>query len=162
MKPTNKLTEINTWRGDHRGIHYKIHRWEMGNVGTCWNYYIFLPETKVPSFDEIWIEPTLFQIMPISPKRVDHDYYGNALVCSIYLHGGITYYDTHGSIKGHRVVEIGCDYQHGNDMGKTYTVSDVQHDAIASIDDCIDKLNISVPNEQTTATPSAALQGEQS
>lgn len=135
-----------TWRGKYKGIHYEIVSWRIEMMGPVWNYYIYLMEKDVPNFESIWL-PDVIKIMPGSGREyVDNDYYGNEKICSIDMHGGITFYEKNGYTKGHRNVKIGCDYQHLNDMESGYsaTLESVVLDAEQTIDDAISKLGILV------------------
>ena len=134
-----KLDPQRVWRGSYRGLAFKIVSWPFAGLedkfpSGAWNYYIYLPETRVPNFSTIWLEDKATRYTPTSPLRVSHDYY-NSPLASVKMHCGITYYSKHGHTEGCRCVEIGCDYQHLYDDGQSYDENDVLRDAVETIDD---------------------------
>lgn len=123
-----KVKEQHVWQGTYLEVPFKVVKWNLEHIGDIWNYYVYLPETKCKDFDSLWLEDTEFQFTPNSPKRITHDYYSVGVFQSIEFHGGITWYDKRGYIKGHRVVEIGCDYNHYRDQEKKYNLDDILTD----------------------------------
>ncbi len=107
----------------------------MHGVERAWNYYVYIPEylTKPEVFAELWLEDKLSRWTESSPERVSHDYMSGK-VGEIDMHGGITFYQKHGHSVGHRLVEIGCDYQHLMDQHQIYTKEDVLQDVIKTIE----------------------------
>ncbi len=138
-----KLEAQRTWRGSYRDLQFKIVSWQFRGLedrypSGAWNYYVYIPETKVPNFAAIWLDDEVKKLTPVSRGRVSHAYYASPLG-SVDMHGGITYYQKHGHTEGYRCVEIGCDYQHLHDDGQEYDERDVLRDAMQTIDDLYDR-----------------------
>lgn len=147
--PTHPFTppeRQDCYRGSYRGIGYKILRHAIGMAHTpeskgIWNYYVYIPEKKSPIFASLWLP---------SEKRKDfnfvtHDYY--AAFGQVNFHGGITFYAKHGEVEGHRVVEVGCDYNHYWDQERGYSASleEVTQDCLATIDHLFELGFLQVP-----------------
>lgn len=119
LQPKQQLT----WRGSHRGLPYKITHWGIGehNDGKgTWCYYVYIPEHLVKDhFASLWLEPRLCKITPESHGFVTHHYY-NTWIAELHWHGGVTFYDKHGELEGHRLVEFGCDFAHLWDAEMNY------------------------------------------
>lgn len=144
MNSTPSLRPQRTWQGQHRGISFKIVSWGKSRDETYgfpsgnWNYYVYIPESKSPRFEEIWLADEEKQWGGSGTKYISHDYYASILG-SVEMHGGITFYSKHGHTPGHRCVEIGCDYQHLWDEGKYYDENDLLADAMTTIDDLFNR-----------------------
>lgn len=138
-----KLRALSVWHGQHRGIAFKIVNWNFDrSSGTslrddhpsgCWNFYLYLHETKVHDFASIWLPPKITRLSPESSEWITYDYYSSPL-SGIEMHGDITWYEKQGEVPGHRTVDIGCDYQHSFDVARRYTVEGVAADARRAID----------------------------
>lgn len=142
LGPKPKLRPQLATQGTYRGVPFKIVNWkfetaefnEMTPTGQ-WNYYVFLHEKNCVNFAALWLEDKLVQVTPESPVRVTNDYYVDPL-SSIEIHGGITWYEKHGYVEGHRCVEIGCDYSHVFDDGQHYDWDSILNDVMETIDSC--------------------------
>lgn len=117
-------------------VHWGVENFFNNGRGT-WNYYIFIHERFCPRFDELWLEDKLSRFSETSPEHVSHDYMSGA-TGELDMHGGITYYAKNGYSKGHRSVELGCDYNHYWDEGRAYTIEAVLVDAKASAEQAIE------------------------
>jgi len=138
---TQTLDKIDTWRGTYKGLHFQIKHWGVGQKHTpvsdgVWNFYIWLPESKLLDFPAHWLTPKLVKITPESPGFVSHDYYSIPAANIDGWHGGPTYYAKHGEVEGHRVVEMGCDYNHlwDYERGEPYELNDIVVDVQQTID----------------------------
>lgn len=135
------------WYLDHRDIRIKIVSWRhkdpsgyfrQRSPSGNWNYYVYLPEHRCPNFGALWLEDEVKSVTPNSRGWITHDYYGSPLG-DVDMHGGITFYAKHGYTFGFRVVEIGCDYSHLFDDGRSYTVEGVAAEALATVEDLIER-----------------------
>jgi len=98
-----------------------------------WNCYLYFRESACVNFRSIWLPDKRVRIAPDCPERITHDYYGCPLA-DIDFHGGITYYRKSGYSRGHRSVEVGCDYQHLYDGYCSYSFTDLVKDAERAVD----------------------------
>lgn len=151
----NTLERRDRWRGRHRGITYELschyRDWTDYEERTgeprraCWAFYLYIPEAMIPEAkrDRFIAKRYPPEQMYGNPCIYDYyDYYATALA-RLEWHGGITYYTLHhADLVGHRVIEAGCDYQHGFDDGIRYTAESVHGDAMA----CIDSLHEQHPD----------------
>jgi hypothetical protein len=130
-----KLHHCNVWTGDYKGVTLKIKNWASFSTSysSSWAYYVLITEKRCPKFEEIWLKDEIFKITPSSVERISHNYY-SSILGNVKMHGGITYYQKHGQVPGHRWVEIGCDYQHYHDEGQEYSKEDLYLDALETID----------------------------
>jgi len=123
------MNKTEQWSFIHAGLPVIIKHWGLEREGYfapfnngkgVWNYYVWLPEYLLKEhFSKVWLEDELIQFTPTSPVRIAHDYM-SAPFASVDWHGGITYYQKHGQIEGHRSVELGCDYSHLFDQERNY------------------------------------------
>lgn len=95
------------------------------NGNGIWNYYFYLHEVNWPCiFPDWWLEDL------ISDYGKVYHHYNHLDVCE--FHGGITYYSKHGTMEGHRCVQIGCDFNHLWDEGVEYDFEHVKRIALNS------------------------------
>lgn len=148
---TNKPTHKDVWTLNvdsklkieivHWGIDREQPDFEPLNDGKgVWNYYVFLPERLLKKqFKSIWLEDVLVQFTPNSPILITHDYYKASFNVDSW-HGGVTYYEKIGQLKGYRCIKIGCDYSHLMDQKHGYpaTLETVTHDAIVTAKELIE------------------------
>jgi len=135
MKPI--LREQKVWLGEYRKVEFKIVNWSFDSPtpdlpSGNWNYYLYLRETAMKDFPALWL-PRKVKESPGGYKYVTYDYFKGP-VGRIEMHGGVTYYEKGGDVKGFRYVEVGCDYQHLCDARRSYDVATVLDDVIQSID----------------------------
>lgn len=122
------LTKSTTYRGEHRGFQFCVETWERddwtseGSKVTCWTYYVFLHETKVKNFDELWLPQQKHEYA--SRSWYSYDYYNSWVSREIKWHGGVTYYAKHNEAPN-RCVEFGCDFQPIFAEGQSYTLEQV-------------------------------------
>lgn len=138
MSTKTKLDAQRVWRGRYRDVGFKIVSWPFRGLedrfpSGAWNYYVYIQESACADFTAIWLKDKKVRFSEKAPFHITHDYY-NSPVGDVEMHGGITYYAKHGHTEGHRCVEIGCDYQHLWDDGKSYDEEDVLRDVEHTID----------------------------
>lgn len=93
-------------------------------------YYLYIPEKYFKNiFEGLWIEDKIYKITEASPERVSHDYHMIKAIDYMDLHGGCTFYQKLGHTEGHRVVKVGCDYNHLWDMENPHNFYQVARDA---------------------------------
>ena len=141
-----ELREQRVWQGRYRDINFKIINWGRDDAASQlldlptghWNYYVYIPESKATDFKSIWLKDLLKRWSKEGRPYLTHDYMAGTLG-NIEMHGGITYYAKHGHTKGHRCVEIGCDYAHSWDRNAHYDVEALMADVETTIDDLYNK-----------------------
>ena len=132
------LSKIETWRGEHAGVQFKICNWEhspMSGLPPVWNYYLYISEKLVgEKFLAMWLDDEIVTMPGSGREMINHDYFSLEVANVADLHGGITFYSKHGHSAGYRSIEIGCDYQHLYDNQKSWTLDLVEADARRSCD----------------------------
>ena len=98
-----------------------------------WFYYIYLYESYCKDFASLWLPAGIYGY-----EKLDVD-----------MHCGMTYYAQHGQVKGHRAVQIGCDYQHYQDEGKEYSLAYVYSEAKDCAELCIERFYVPEPVLET-------------
>lgn len=140
------LDRAEYWRGQHEGLHFKITLWGVGgyNPHGTWCYYVYFSERYILNFDELWLPPKLIKTTPESHGFVSYDY-NDLSLAHVDWHGGVTYYEKHGELKGFRCVELGCDYAHlyDHERGFPYHLDEVVYDCKKTIEAVIPKLSLS-------------------
>lgn len=126
------MHESSYWNTHHRGVPYKIQRWNHG-FGDIWNYYIYIDLSKIEDKDianKLWIRGRKNKF---SGRIKLFDYDKAPVINDIHMHGGVTWYKKMYNLNDSKVVEIGCDYNHLDDEGITYDVRDIREDVEHSI-----------------------------
>lgn len=128
-----QLKQLETWQANIDGYRIKIIRQDEEYRNRVdvpgWCYYIVIPERNVPSkFRQLWLEPKKYT------WGVSYDY-SDTPISGLNWHGGVTFYQKHGEVEGHRAVEFGCDYSHYWDQGQDYRLEDVYADALVTLDE---------------------------
>jgi hypothetical protein len=113
-------------------VHFAVGNPNLNRGNGIWNYYVYINEHKTPHFDKLWLKDRRVRFSPQSPERITHDYFNLPLVNDAGWHGGITYYAKHGHSKGHRCIQIGCDFNHlwDEERGWDYALEDVLFEAM--------------------------------
>lgn len=102
----------------------------------CWCFYLFLHEPVCPNFEQLWLPDVVRPSLSGKGRgHVLNDYDVDPFM-QIEMHGGITWYEKHGYTPGFRSVEIGCDFQHADDIGRQYTLDEVLKAACRAVDSC--------------------------
>lgn len=142
LPPFDQATRYN---GVLDKIPFEIVRWglvrasgeALNNGQGCWNYYVFLRETRIENFKDFWIEPKLEEFSSGGTKFIDVPRYYNSPLSDADWHGGPTYWEAiNPSFEGMRAIKIGCDYSHLYDMearGYCYDLEEVYSDLINTI-----------------------------
>lgn len=124
---TPNLRKRTVWNAHYKGVAVEIQSWgrEEHGIGACfpsgnWNAYIYLSDRNCPRLDEIWLEDRLVKWSETSPERLQYDHFRNGHISAMPFRGGCTFYEKKITVPGHRVVKIGCDYQHSWDEGMHY------------------------------------------
>lgn len=86
-----------------------------------WNYYLYIPRE--------WISKRLIKKYDKPERGLDVE----ALFADIYWHGGITYSQLECIDGIHEYFKVGCDFQHGFEMAKEYTLAEVLAEARRTI-----------------------------
>lgn len=134
----NKLPfEIVHW-GVDRAIGEPLH----GGKG-CWNYYIYLLESKIENFSDFWLKPELKEFSSGGTQYLSYDYY-SSLLSNIHWHGGITFWEGNDDIPTRRFIKVGCDYAHLWDMELGYDTElvDVYADVLRTTEELLPLLKI--------------------
>jgi len=132
-----KLTKTTSWIAQYRGVSFEVKRWPLGvdYPKDAWNYYLLvdlamLPEDANPASWWLTAKPMLIG------RGVYYDYNFHPIMPKLDWHGGMTFYKKIAGLDGERirVIKLGCDYQHYQDEGCSYTVGGVAGDVRRSID----------------------------
>lgn len=135
--PQNKART--QWFGIYRGVRFQIDRFKFREEDRDykWTHYILLniDEQLPPEFvEKFWLAPQYTDNFDKSRKRLHYDYY-DSIISNLEFHGGCTWYSKEGGAdEPHRVVKIGCDYQHLWDEGQRYDLDDVYRETKRTID----------------------------
>jgi hypothetical protein len=135
------LRHSETWKLSYRDTTIEIIRLNFDTQSRMpwkenWNAYVYIYENKCLDFDSLWLGDELKRFFPEGAEYVSHEYM-NSIFDQIEMHGGITYYAKHGHVRGHRCVQIGCDYQHYCDEGKSYSMEEILAEVKYSADQCV-------------------------
>lgn len=130
-----KLRQSTHWNGTHRSVFFTVKHTEVARLGSLWTYYVFLPEYKLGSetFEPLWLKPEESYNFP----SFEFYAYESLPPAQVDWHGGVTFYRKHGETVGCRSIELGCDYAHCFDQGKTYALEDVLADVKHTINQLI-------------------------
>lgn len=134
--PTEKTKRI--WFGVYRGVRYEINWFKFSPTDheDRWTHYIWLPidqQLEPEMAEKFWLTP-VERKMSSGKSYTSYDYY-DSIVGNLEFHGGCTWYSKEsGPDDPHRMVKIGCDYQHLWDMDQKYDVAYVQSEAQKTID----------------------------
>lgn len=138
------LSVKRTYTADHLTIPFEIVHWgkergkhePLNNGRGCWNYYIYLLESRLTNFQNFWLEPEVKEFSPGGTKYLYYDYFSSPL-SAVDWHGGITFWEGDNILlPGHRSIKVGCDYSHYFDeqRGFDYTLEDVFADCLHTIE----------------------------
>lgn len=144
----NNLKEYHVYYAKHLDIAYEIHEtpskdYITNEPKTNWTYYIYLDINRFSSE----YKGRSFWMLGKKDKygNVMYGYINHPIIGNMDFHCGCTYYNKrHGFDGANKVVKIGCDYMHYWDEGHEYFLTDVQQDAINTIE----KFRILVPEYQ--------------
>lgn len=125
MNETIKHKEV--WNGEYRGIKFEIQKFHLCEK-EAWTYYIYINLERIPKK----YKPNSFWLRDKNGKG-HYDYYSHCM-SDIQFHGGMTWYSKVFSSKIHRIIKIGCDYQHYHDEGCYYHVDMIILDVKETID----------------------------
>lgn len=139
-----KLKQRIVYSGVHAGVTVEIINWSFGPDEPLdkWSYYLFLELDKIEDkelVEILWLPEQQMQITPTSPVRVSYDYYSNSFLCSLEMHGGITFYDKV-MWNTKRVAKVGCDFLHLYDNQTGWTVDLVLADLVKCIDEMLTRI----------------------
>lgn len=140
-----KLDKAIKWSGQHNNLSFEIVHWgverasshSLNNGKGCWNYYVYLSESKIENFSSFWLEQEIKEFSVGGTKYLHCDYY-NSPLSDVYWHGGVTLWEPlNERLLGQRIIKIGCDYSHLFDQenGYDYTLEDVYSDCIHTIEE---------------------------
>lgn len=140
-----------TYKGTANKLPFEIVHWGVDRAfgeplhdgKGCWNYYIYLLESKIENFSDFWIEPELKEFSPGGTQYLACDYYSSPL-SNIHWHGGVTYWEGNNDIPNRRHIKIGCDYAHLWDMERGYDTElvDVYADVLQTTEELLPLLKI--------------------
>lgn len=138
-----KLRHKDVWTCRYLNLTVEINHFQGNGDHPNWTYYVYIPERFTSRFDEIWLDDKFERFSPESPEHVTHDYL-RSILSNVEWHCGITYYAKHGQVKGHRVIQAGCDYDHLWDRENGYPISlaPVLNDAMQTVRELVALLNI--------------------
>lgn len=126
------LQKREVWSGNYRDVPYEIFKWwnlySMKSLPN-WTHYIYLWNFQFPESMQNQIKPDIHYThfgLRISPTREWAE--------SLEFNGGCTYYRVDTVHEYGYLLKIGCDYQHYEDIGKDYTLEDIQKKCIKTID----------------------------
>ena len=149
--PLHKFDISQTFKGIIDKIPFEIVRWGVDRASGqalndgkgCWNYYIYLLESKIENFSDFWLEPELKEFSKGGTQYLSYDYYKSPLY-SIHWHGAITFWEGTNAILTHRSIKIGCDYSHLWDMERGFDteLTDVYADVLQTIEGLLPLLKI--------------------
>lgn len=135
-----------TYSGDINKIPFEIVHWgvdrasgsSLNNGKGCWNYYIYLLESRIVNFNDFWIQPKLEEFSPGGTKYLSYRYY-NSRLSDIHWHYGITFWEGTDLIPGRRSIKVGCDYSHLGDEERGYNteLADVYTDVQQTISELL-------------------------
>ena len=108
--------------GEYRGVCFEAVRWELCGE-TRWNYYI------IPDISKLSPQAA-YKYNLVVGSDGHADFMTGDGFDAISWHGGLTYY----SRISNKLVKAGCDYGHGFDHGKTYTLAMVLDDMKNTVD----------------------------
>jgi hypothetical protein len=151
--------KTNVWYLSHAGLQITVKQWgverahklkPLNNGHGIWNYYIFIPERLIgtDAFEKLWLEDKVVESNSDSKGWIYHDYMSQPFA-DVEWHCGITFYNKHGHTVGHRMVELGCDYNHLYDQerGYGYTLEEVVEDAKNTANQLAKLYNIKPPTK---------------
>ena len=124
------LKHKDEWSCQHANLYIEICHWGkdyMNDGKGVWNYYIVIPERLCPEkFKSLWLDDKVID----GRSFVLHDYM-RLDIANCEWHGGVTYYEKIGHTVGHRLVKLGCDYNHlwDSEAGYPYDLAWVEADA---------------------------------
>ena len=137
----NDFSHCDVWTRMYKGLFIKIHRsHQLGNVDyhikpkDLWCYYI--------SFNKDRLEESIFNLVTAGIKETEwfSCNYQDSPLSNLNWHHGCTYGKL---IRNHNaelhVIELGCDYDHYWDEGFDYCFEYVENEAMATVDDFIDR-----------------------
>ncbi len=138
------------WSDTYRGVQIEVCRWSDFEGKPIWNFYLHLSLEQIedPGLrEESWLPIKSFEVLGFSGTTYD---YMNAWFSNLDFHHGITYFqkrllDNTRDDKERRAIQIGCDYNHLWDQGKTYTAESVMQDAR----NCVDSLHAYLKERDT-------------
>jgi len=112
---------------DYRGIRVKVHHPIPDRKYSGWCYYLIL---HLEQFSDVKVRKNLW----LPSKTWEHGSYWDQgklpdWVRDLDWHGGITWYGKQTGSGGNRTVEIGCDFSHYWDEGRSYTFEAVIREA---------------------------------
>lgn len=146
------LKEKKVWSSLYKDTLIEIVNWKSKKLlldidnlvdADCWNYYVYLYESRLENFDALWLEPTNQYSW-----GAGYDYY-SLPIYNIFWHGGITYYEKlNNDAIGKRMIKVGCDYSHLFDLDQTYELPDIVSDAIQTVDELHGVLQFKTSNEK--------------
>ena len=122
------LNKKEVWSAVVEGLAIEIVHWgvergkfePLNNGKGVWNYYVYLPETLLgKQFDDLWLPDDIVQFSKDGPKHITHSYMNSSFNIDEW-HSGVTYYEKLGQVKGHRIIKIGCDFNHIWDEEREY------------------------------------------
>lgn len=136
----NDLNKSDVWKASFQNTTIEIKRWSFDVPSRIpwkenWNFYIYLYEKYCKDFEALWLTPEIKSFGGSDREYISYDYY--TTFRDVDMHGGITYYSKQGEAMGHRCVQIGCDYQHLDDEGQTYSVEEIYAEAKQSAKECV-------------------------
>jgi hypothetical protein len=134
--------KIESYSGKYLGIPYEIRHWHYSNGEPQWNYYLFISERQIPEvFPALWLDGTLLDTGSKS-KRIFYDY-SNTMIASLDWHCGCTYYEKiSGFDEQDKAIKVGCDYAHLYDVGRCYSLSDIERDVIDCINSLVERVKV--------------------
>jgi len=132
-----KTRERTLWNGQWNGVNWEVNRTPAEKINVAgfqehwpirWTFYLYLHIDRIPDDAEsYWLKLE-------DRKYLHYDYNNHHVLSSIDWHGGITYYSKESGFDDTpRVIQVGCDYQHYWDEGKSYDLEDIQHDIRTAI-----------------------------
>lgn len=129
-------------RREHLDVRYEIsnHGRQESIYGDdargTWCYYVIVEEQALApeDFAEFWLDPSSINERGNGLKYPCYDYWSPKFSAAEW-HGGVTYYEKFADVDGnYRHVKIGCDFAHYWDQGREFDFSQVQREAIATIE----------------------------
>lgn len=137
-KPTSK--EWRVWSPDKKICIGNIRLHAEGGAYTpeergIWCSYLYIAEQRTPKdlFAKVWLEPQLVRFANVSPERVDYKYNECGALNDLPFHGGITYYKPLCTVPNHRIIEVGCDWNHLRDQENGFASIDEVHDNLLEV-----------------------------